>query len=156
MQFPSQFKNDADASIGLVFIKAYNTWHTKIKRELRRLDITHPQFVLMTTIAYLSQHDAHISQARAAALANMDEMSVSQIVKTLLKSGHILRQDNPNDTRSYALSLTAKGSEAVKTALPVVEAIDKAFFEPLGVQKPVFLELLRQLADANPAKPGPA
>jgi DNA-binding MarR family transcriptional regulator len=149
MEFPSQFKNDAEASIGLVFIKAYNVWHTKIKRELRRLDITHPQFVLMTTIAYLSQRDAHISQARAAALANMDEMSVSQIVKTLIKGGYLSRRENPNDTRSYALSLTPKGSEAVKTALPVVEAIDKTFFDQLGAQKPIFLELLRKLAEAD-------
>jgi DNA-binding MarR family transcriptional regulator len=76
-------------------------------------------------------------------------MSVSQIVKTLIKGGYLSRRENPNDTRSYALSLTPKGSEAVKIALPVVEAIDKTFFDQLGAQKPIFLELLRKLAEAD-------
>ncbi|MDR2151417.1 MAG: MarR family transcriptional regulator [Helicobacteraceae bacterium] len=149
MEFPSRFKNNASASIGLVFIKAYNAWHTQIKRKLSELGVTHPQFVLMTTIAYLSQKDEHISQASAARMANMDAMSVSQIARSLIKGGYISRLDNPNDTRSYALYLTEKGGEVVKAALPVVEAIDDEFFGKLGDEKRRFLELLHRLVETN-------
>jgi DNA-binding MarR family transcriptional regulator len=149
VKFPSQFKNDAESSIGLIFIKAYNIWHTQIRTKLREIGVTHPQFVLMTTLAYLSQKDEHISQARVAQTANMDETSVSQIVRALIGDGYMARSDNPNDTRSYALSLTKKGEEIVQTALPIVETIDEEFFDKLGDQKRLFLSLLHKLADAN-------
>jgi DNA-binding MarR family transcriptional regulator len=143
--FPSPHKNDADASVGLLFICAYNKWHTRIKKELREIGITHPQFVVMTTLAYLTQNSEFISQARVAAMADMDEMSVSQIVRTLNKSGFLTRSDNPTDTHSYAMDLTEKGRAAVKTALPIIEGINVYFFSNLGKDKAIFLALLHQL-----------
>lgn len=64
MEFPQRYKDKADASTGLLFIKAYNKWHTKIKNRLRELGTTHPQFVVMTALAYLSQTDAFVTQAK--------------------------------------------------------------------------------------------
>jgi DNA-binding MarR family transcriptional regulator len=72
-------------------------------------------------------------------------MLVSQIVRNLEKSGFLTRAENPQDSRSYALHLSDKGRTAVKTALPVVEAIDDEFFSGLGENRQTFLALLRQL-----------
>jgi DNA-binding MarR family transcriptional regulator len=143
--FPSRHADDANSSVGLLFIRAYNLWHGRIKRRLRAMGITHPQFVVMTTLAYLSKTQAFVSQARVAAMANMDVMLVSQIVRNLEKSGFLTRSENPLDTRSYALHLTDKGRTIIKTALPVVEAIDEDFFNSLGENKKTLLVLLRQL-----------
>jgi DNA-binding MarR family transcriptional regulator len=148
VDFPSRHKNDAGASAGLVFIRAYNKWHTRIKKALRETGITHPQFVVMTALAYLSQSVEYVSQARVAALADMDEMSVSQIARSLEKSGFLRRSDNPLDVRSYAIDLTDKGAEAVRAALPIVEAIDDDFFGVLGEEKTPFLACLRRLIEA--------
>jgi DNA-binding MarR family transcriptional regulator len=93
----------------------------------------------------VTQNGKFISQARVTAMADMDEMSVSQIVRTPNKSGFLTRSDNPTDTRSYALDLTEKGRAAVKAALPIVEGIDADFFGNLGEDKAVFLALLHQL-----------
>ena len=40
----------------------------------------------------------------------------------------VMREKHKLDSRSYALSLTKKGSEIVKQALPIVESIDKEYF----------------------------
>ncbi|GHV55389.1 hypothetical protein FACS1894206_09730 [Deltaproteobacteria bacterium] len=92
MEFPSEkFRNDSDASTGLIFIRAYNNWHTTIKRKLRDVDITHPQFVVMTVINFLSQSDDCVTQAAIAKMADMDVMSVSQIIRGLEKKGYLTR-----------------------------------------------------------------
>lgn len=86
MEFPStRFKDDAESSTGLLFIRVYNKWHSIITQELRKLGITHPQFVILTTLNFLSQLDDNVTQVSIAKLADMDVMSTSQIIRGLEK-----------------------------------------------------------------------
>jgi DNA-binding MarR family transcriptional regulator len=146
LEFPSsRFRNNADASTGLLFIRAYNKWHTVIKTELRKLGVTHPQFVLLTTLNFLSQSDENVTQASIAKMADMDVMSVSQIIRGLEDKGYLARTENPNDTRANAVRLLPKGVEAVKMALPVVEKIDEDFFGVLSDEEEKLRGLLFRL-----------
>ncbi|GHT01216.1 MarR family transcriptional regulator [Synergistales bacterium] len=146
MEFPSpRFKSDAGASTGLIFIRAYNKWHTTIKNALRKLGITHPQFVVMTVLNFLSQSDDFVSQTNVARMADMDVMSVSQILRTLEAKGYLARMENPNDTRANALRLLDKGQEAIRLALPVVERIDDEFFGRLSGDEEAFRDYLHRL-----------
>jgi DNA-binding MarR family transcriptional regulator len=146
LEFPSQrYKKNADDSTGLIFIRAYNKWHTIIKTELRKTGITHPQFVLLTVLNYLSQSEDFISQVSIANMADMDVMSVSQIVRGLEAKGYLTRTDNPKDTRANAVQLTPKGQKTIKIALPIVEKIDDDFFGGLAKNEDVFRNLLQQL-----------
>ena len=52
-QFNSIYKDEYKKSTGLLFIRAYHKWHGLIKNELRTIDLTHPQFVVLTTLAAL-------------------------------------------------------------------------------------------------------
>lgn len=79
--FLSQFDQDSK-SIGFLFMKAYSTWHSQIKNSLNKLSITHPQFIVMATIAYLSQHVDEIT-TMISKKANIDVMTVSQIIDRL-------------------------------------------------------------------------
>ncbi len=142
MEFPSHFRNDADSSTGLMFIRVYNKWHTIITKELRKLGITHPQFVVLTSLNFLSQADDNVSQVSIAKMADMDVMSVSQIIKGLEKKGFIKRVPNPNDIRANAVILLPKGQEMVKLALPVVEKTDDEFFGVLKENESVFRQFL--------------
>ncbi|MDR2089709.1 MAG: MarR family winged helix-turn-helix transcriptional regulator [Clostridiales Family XIII bacterium] len=146
MEFPSEkFKYDADASTGLIFIRAYNKWHAIIKNELGNAGITHPQFVVMTVLNYLSRSDEFVTQASVAKMADMDAMSVSQIIRGLEKKGFLTRTANPKDTRANAVRLLAKGVEAVRRALPIVEKIDEEFFGALAGDEKAFRDFLHRL-----------
>lgn len=146
MEFPSlRFKVNSEESTGLCFIRAYNKWHTIIKKELRKLGITHPQFVILTTLNYLESIEAFVTQASIANMADMDVMSVSQIIRGLENKGYLIRTENPNDTRANAVKLLDKGYEIVKLALPVVEKIDDDFFGVLGDDEKAFREYLEKL-----------
>lgn len=146
MEFPStRFKDDAESSTGLLFIRVYNKWHTMITRELRKLGITHPQFVVLTTLNFLSQSDDNVTQASIAKLADMDVMSVSQIIKGLEKKEFIMRTTNPNDSRANAVILLSKGQEMVKKALPIVERTDDEFFGVLKENERIFRQYLKEM-----------
>jgi DNA-binding MarR family transcriptional regulator len=146
VEFPSsKYKTDSDASTGLIFIRAYNKWHAAIKNELRDVGITHPQFVVMTVINFLSQSDDSVTQTSVAKMADMDAMSVSQIIRGLEGKGYLVRTVNPKDTRANAVRLLDKGREAIKRALPVVEKIDEDFFGVLSEGETRFREFLHQL-----------
>lgn len=146
MRFPSErFKNDSDASTGLMFIRAYNKWHSVIKTELRKIGITHPQFVLMTVLNYLSQFDDFVTQASIAKMADMDVMSVSAILRGLEAKAYISRTANPKDTRANAVRLLDKGQKAIALALPVVEKIDDDFFGALSHDEQMFRDFLHRL-----------
>jgi DNA-binding MarR family transcriptional regulator len=147
LEFPSdRFRKNADASTGLIFIRVYNKWHTTIKDELRKIGITHPQFVVMTVLNFLGQSEEFVSQASIAKMADMDVMSVSQIIRSLEANGYLARAANPKDTRAYALHLLDKGQEAIRLALPIVEKIDDDFFGVLSDDEKVFRDFLHRLA----------
>lgn len=146
MEFPStRFKDDAESSTGLLFIRVYNKWHSIINQELRKLGITHPQFVVLTTLNFLSQSDDNVTQVSISKMADMDVMSVSQIVKGLEKKEFIKKTVNPKDSRANAIILLPKGQEIVKLALPVVEKIDDNFFGILQENEKLFRKYLNQL-----------
>jgi DNA-binding MarR family transcriptional regulator len=147
LKFPSdRFRKNADASTGLIFIRVYNKWHAAIKNELRKIGITHPQFVVMTVLNFLGQSEEYVSQVSIAKMADMDVMSVSQITRGLEANGYLARAANPKDTRANALRLLDKGQEAIRLALPIVEKIDDDFFGVLSNDEKVFRDFLHNLA----------
>ncbi|MDR1242957.1 MAG: MarR family transcriptional regulator [Deltaproteobacteria bacterium] len=147
MEFPSdRFRKNAAASTGLIFIRVYNKWHAAIKNALRKIGITHPQFVVMTVLNFLEQSEEFVSQARIAKMADMDVMSVSQIIRGLEAGGYLARTPNPKDTRANAIRLLEKGREAVRLALPLVEQIDDDFFGALLHDETAFRGFLHRLA----------
>jgi DNA-binding MarR family transcriptional regulator len=147
LQFPSdRFRNHAEASTGLVFIRVYNKWHAAIKNGLRKTGITHPQFVVMTVLNFLGQAEEFVSQASIARMADMDAMSVSQIIRGLESNGYLARAANPKDTRANTVRLLEKGREAIRLALPIVENIDDEFFGVLSDEEKAFRDFLHRLA----------
>ncbi|MFT8361847.1 MAG: MarR family transcriptional regulator [Sporolactobacillus sp.] len=150
MDFPSaRFKDNPQASTGLLFMRAYNKWHTIISKQLRTLGLTHPRFVVLTTLNYLSQTCAFVSQAAIAKMADMDVMSVSQIINGLERDAFVTRIANPEDSRANAVILLPKGQDSVARALPLVEQIDDTFFGTLQADETILRTYLQRLTSVQ-------
>lgn len=52
----------------------------------------------------------------------MDKMTVSRAVRRLATQGHVRRSANPNDARSYLLTITKKGTRLFQKILPSADA----------------------------------
>ena len=136
LDFNSIYKNDSQQSTGLLFIRAYHKWHGLIKSQLKTIDLTHPQFVILTSLAALLRQQEWVSQTDIARFSDMDVMTVSQIIRLLVK-------------KDLIILLTKQGLQKVNQALPLVEGIDQAFFGKLEDKTEILNQLLIELETAN-------
>ena len=144
--FSSQFQGGAEASPGLLFIRAYNRWHGIIRKALATCGLTHPQFVFLACTGYLAQTEEYVTQSMVSGLADMDLMTVSQLAVLLEKKGLISRVAHPHDSRAKSVSLSSEGQLRLSKSLPAVEAIDQEYFGALGPGKKDFLQMLHILS----------
>ena len=148
-QFNSIYKDEYKKSTGLLFIRTYHKWHGMIKNKLRTIDLTHPQFVVLTTLAALLRQQEWVSQTDIARFSDMDVMTISQIIRLLVKKGLIMREVHPKDSRANIILLTEMGLQKVNQALPLVEGIDQAFFGKLENKTEILNQLLMELEAEN-------
>ena len=148
-QFNSIYKDEYKKSTGLLFIRTYHKWHGLIKNKLRTIDLTHPQFVVLTTLAALLRQQEWVSQTDIARFSDMDVMTISQIIRLLVKKGLIMREVHPKDSRANIILLTDTGLQKVNQALPLVESIDQAFFGKLENNTETLNQLLMELEAEN-------
>lgn len=126
-------------------MRVYNKWHSMIKKELKKMNLTHPQFVVLASLAYLSQNGNEITQVMISKLSGIDVMTVSQILNLLEKNDFVKRKEHSRDTRAKAVILNKKGEEILQKAVPLVEQIDEIFFEKLNTDEGQFKHFLVRL-----------
>lgn len=126
-------------------MRVYNKWHSMIKKELKKMNLTHPQFVVLASLAYLSQNDNEITQIMISKLAGIDVMTISQILSLLEKNDFVKRKEHSKDTRAKAVILSKKGEEVLQKAVPLVEQIDEVFFGKLDRDEKQFKHFLARL-----------
>ena len=126
-------------------MRVYNKWHSIIKKELKKMNLTHPQFVVLASLAYLSQNGNEITQIMISKLAGIDVMTVSQILNLLEKNDFVKRKEHSKDTRAKAVILSKKGEEVLQKAVPLVEQIDEIFFKKLDTDEKQFKHFLVRL-----------
>lgn len=126
-------------------MRVYNKWHSMIKKELKKMNLTHPQFVVLASLAYLSQNGNEVTQVMISKLSGIDVMTISQILSLLEKHNFVKRKEHSRDTRAKAVILNKKGEEILQKAVPLVEQIDENFFEKLDTDEGQFKHFLVRL-----------
>jgi DNA-binding MarR family transcriptional regulator len=109
-------------------------WRRSIEDVLKPIGLTHPQFVVLATIGWLTRKGAIVSQAEIGRMVELDPNTISQIVRGL-EVKNLIERTRSIDERGKNPTLTTKGSEILAQALPAVEQADAAFFDPLHVEE---------------------
>lgn len=91
-----------------------------------------PAFVIMTVLYWLKIKNHVPTQVTIVKLTKLDKMTVSKILKQLFSQGYIIRFEDSKDTRAKTVQLTEQVAELVKLLLPIVEALDKEFFDKIN------------------------
>jgi MarR family transcriptional regulator, organic hydroperoxide resistance regulator len=133
-------------SPGFLLWLVTNSWQRQLRAALDPLDLTHVQFVLLASLAWLSRDGEPVTQARLAQQARTDVMMTSQVVRALERKGLLLRGAHPADHRARGLQVTRKGLQLVNRALGLVERADARFFGTVGKDLPRFTTMLRSLS----------
>ncbi|MBP2621999.1 MarR family winged helix-turn-helix transcriptional regulator [Streptococcus panodentis] len=147
--FNSIYGDQARQSTGLLFNQVYNQWHSRIKQKLATIDLTLPQFFVLAATAFLQRQQDFVTQVDIARFSDMDVMTVSQVLRLLVKKNLLTREVHPKDSRAKIILLTEAGLAKVNQALPLVEHFDLEFFGKLEQEKEHFNQLLIKLEEKN-------
>lgn len=128
-------------SPGFLLWHISTSWRGSIEAVLRTLGLTHPQFVVLATTAWLTKSGEFATQAAIGKMAGLDPNTISQIITTLEKK-KLIRREASLDGRAKSPKLTNEGNELLAQALPAVEKADNKFFNTLSVRE---LETLVQI-----------
>ena len=105
-----------------------------INAALKELDITYIQFIILAGTLEIRDHHELVTQQTISTKRRLDKAMVSNVVKTLLNKGLMIRQPHPIDKRAYTLSLTESGTEKAIKGKQIAIKIDKAFFAEINKQ----------------------
>ena len=143
-----QFDNPEENE-GYLLWQVTMLWQRKMKRELDKINITHTQFVLLATIAWISKSMDLVTQIDIANHSNTDRMMVSKVLRTLENKKIIARNEHHTDTRAKTITLTDKGITLLKKALKIVNEVDSDFFSIITNKEISFDSLMIELINGN-------
>ena len=119
-----------DESPGYLLWRVSTRWRSVLEHELQKFSLTHPQFVVLATLSWLTHDGAIVSQIEVGRLAGLDPNTTSQIIRGL-ETKKLIKRLALRDERSKNPVLTEQGTEILAGALPAVEQRDSEFFATL-------------------------
>jgi DNA-binding MarR family transcriptional regulator len=122
-------------------------WQRAMRAALDPHELTHVQFVLLTSVWWLGEHEEAPTQQRIAEFVNVDTMMTSQVLRRLAARQLISRELDEKDARARRIVLTDAGREVLTGALVDVDNTDDAFFAVLGPDATTFLRCLSLLRE---------
>lgn len=121
-------------SPGFLLWHISTAWRSSIESVLKTLGLTHPQFVVLATVGWLTKNGGLVTQVAIGKMAGLDPNTNSQIIKGL-EQKELIQRVQSSDGRAKNVSLTPLGSNILNQALPAVEKADSHFFNLLPAKE---------------------
>lgn len=137
-----------EQSPGFLLWQVSTKWRREIETALATMNLTHPQFVLLASLGWLTRHQATVTQVELARHCGTDVNMTSQVLRSLEQKGYIERHRRKGDERSKFPQLTEQGAKLLEQAIPLVEKVDDDFFGKLGSETAKeYIDILQKLAN---------
>ncbi len=134
-----------ERSPGFLLWHISTTWRSSIAATLKTVGLTHPQFVVLATLGWLTRKGDRVTQIAIGKMAGLDPNTTSQIINGL-EQKRFIRREQSSDSRAKNPSLTTEGAKILTKALPLVESTDTHFFQSLTKKELTFaLRLFKKL-----------
>ncbi|WED29427.1 MarR family transcriptional regulator [Vibrio sp. DW001] len=134
---------------GYLIWQISNMRQRTINAGLKDLELTYPQFVILSGIHWLNQNGGVVNQVKLIQFTKMDKSVVSSVLKSLEKRQIVIREVDPIDTRAKKLGLSDLGLDKLKQALDLIKQIDMNFFDQDQIDMQGFNNMLKQLINHN-------
>lgn len=118
-------------SPGFLLWTISTAWRSSLETILKPIGLTHPQFVVLATLSWLTRKGELVTQAAVGKMAGLDPNTTSQIIKGL-EQKELIKREQSSDGRAKNPILTLKGSKILFLAIPAVESADAQFFSCLN------------------------
>lgn len=110
-----------EGRLGYLLRQAHQAMRTAIEQEMREINLTAPQFSLLSVI----RHEPGLTGTELAQDSMLTQQTTSEIVLTLERRGLIERRDDPRDRRSRRIHLTDAGAQVLGDADARVASLEE-------------------------------
>lgn len=138
-----------EQSPGFLLWQVSTKWRREVEKTLATLGVTHPQFVILAGIGWLTQSGNQVTQIELARHCETDITMTSQVLRTLEQKELIERRQNKGDERSKFSMLTPRGVQLVNKAIVLIEQVDSLFFGVLQEETQTCVKILQKLSTVN-------
>jgi len=128
---PGEGKRGEHGHLGYLLRQAAGAFRVRLERAMADLDVTQPQFAVLTMLA----NYPGLSNADLARLALLTPQTVSVIVANLERAGAIARHPHPVHGRIRHIKLTGKGKHLLAQCGEHVRAIEQDIVNGLSVEE---------------------
>lgn len=135
--------------LGYRLWQVHYLWHKHIERELRALDLTHLQYVLLAAANDLTLAGEIPSQICLSNFTKVEKMMVSKNLRVLERRGYMSRKPHPEDRRANRIELTAAGLRVLQRAFSIGAKSHTAFFRTLGSDWKRLNNILQALMESH-------
>lgn len=132
---------ELDDYIGFHLRLAQNASFKAFKRHTGENDLRPGWFAVLAII----RHNPGITPMVLSRASGRDKSTITPVLRDLLREHLIDRTANPNDRRSYGLTLTAAGEEKLRHLSACAAEHDRELDEIVGEHKQDLLRLLRRI-----------
>ena len=140
---------ELELSPGFLLWKVTSQWRWLVETELAKIGITYQQFILLANLIRTTKNNAGITQIKLAQHCGTDITMTSQVLRSLERKGYVKRHQSKDDARSKFSRVTKSGTALIEQAIPLVEAIDKQFFNALETDIKKYIEMQQKLLCKN-------
>ena len=140
----------AEQSPGFLLWRVSNLWRKAIEAVLKPLGLTHPQFVILAVIDWLTDKGANQEEIERQAV--LDTKTTSHLLRSLQVKG-LIEPSFITDKKSKYL-LTTAGAEMLEKVLSVIAIADADFFASIDLKNSKMVTTMQILARANLLKNG--
>ncbi|HEY5234994.1 MAG TPA: MarR family winged helix-turn-helix transcriptional regulator [Rhabdochlamydiaceae bacterium] len=141
----------SEENLGFLLWQVSTLWSSSTAAALKQFGLTHPHFVILATIDWLTGKGA--SQEQIGRHTVLDPKPTAHLLRSLQVKGLVEPSDTTDEKNRFPL-LTNAGKEMLAKVLPVIESADAAFFASLEQTNSKMVTALQILARANFPKHG--
>ncbi|MET7286988.1 MarR family transcriptional regulator [Streptomyces sp. NPDC005573] len=107
-------------------------WRVAVDQALDPLNLTHAQYVLLSSLFGMERSGLRPSQRELADHTGLEALYVSKLARSLETAGLVRRTRDTDDIRIVRLALTGAGHAAVRPAIDAVQELHDQLLAPLG------------------------
>jgi DNA-binding MarR family transcriptional regulator len=141
----------SEENLGFLLWRVSTLWSSSTAAVLKQFGLTHPHFVILATIDWLTGKGASLEQIGRHIV--LDPKPTAHLLRSLQVKGLIEPSDTTDEKNRFPL-LTNAGKEMLAKVLPVIESADAAFFASLELTNSKMVTALQILVRANFSKHG--
>lgn len=117
--------------VGFMLWQVNNLWYRKLHRLLTPIGLTYVQFLTLDAIDRLTSLHKSVNQSELAMYTGCHKMMISKVLRNLEDKQAVVRENSKEDRRIVLLKITKKGKQILEKGRPIIEGMDKDFFEAI-------------------------